>query len=96
MGYLKTCTSQSQQNTLLNIRAIPLLSGVYFTATLMALSPNFAIFARVVKMLNFHNVYDFFMFLRKVYKKGEKVRNYCITFSPCLFFSCNEIYIFNI
>lgn len=26
-------------------------------------------------MLNFHNVYDFFVFLRKVYKKGEKVRN---------------------
>lgn len=31
------------------------------------------------------------MILRKVYKKREKVRNYSITFSPCLFFSCNEI-----
>ena len=34
----------------------------------------------------------FLMILRKVYKKWEKVRNYNITFSPYLFFSCNEIY----
>lgn len=27
MGYLKTCTSQSKQNALLNIRAIPLHFG---------------------------------------------------------------------
>lgn len=32
------------------------------------------------------------MILRKVYKKREKVSNYSITFSPCLFFSNNEIY----
>lgn len=72
MSYLKTCTSQSKQNALLNIRAIPLLTGVYFTATLMALSTNFAIFARVVKMLNFHNVYDFFNDSQKSIQKKEK------------------------
>lgn len=38
----------------------------------------------------------FLMILRKVYKKREKVRNYSITFSPYLFISSNEIYIFNI
>ena len=41
---------------------------------------KFATPARVVKTLNFHNIYDFFMILRKIYKIGEKVSN--LRYSP--------------